>query len=332
MIKTILVILPKSIAGSLILKGLGFALNENGFNVVIINIDDFQEEIIKKYNVQIVLGYDYSYLMDENVHKTLTQFKNLIFIHYFADIPTSQLALGDKNIELYNVLQTKKNTLIYIWDNNYLNLFKNSRFLPLGINSKFYKTVFKSYKYPISFVGRPAGQKRIELLCEIVKKYKNNFSLFCYRPHFEKSVEYIIENNLLNENDLYIYKNCHKGFLKNEKELASVYNSSRINLNITIQGENNINYRVYEVLASEGFLLTDKMDDIFKNFEVGKDLEVYYNIYDLFDKIDFYLKNEYILEQIALNGCEKVEKSHSFNKIALKMKNDILKLGEIKND
>ena len=120
--------------------------------------------------------------------------------------------------------------------------------------------------------------------------------------------------------------------MKNEKELAFVYNSSKINLNITIQGENNINYRVYEVLASEGFLLTDKMDDIFKNFEVGKDLEVYYNTYDLFDKIDFYLKNEYILEQIALNGCEKVEKNHSFNNIALKIKNDILKLGEIKND
>ena len=107
MIKTILVILPKSIAGSLILKGLGFAFNEIGFNVVIINIDDFHEDIIKKYNVQIVLGYDYSYLMDENVHKSLTQFKNLISIHYFADIPTSQLALGDKNIEKIGI--TKEN-------------------------------------------------------------------------------------------------------------------------------------------------------------------------------------------------------------------------------
>lgn len=332
MIKTILVILPKSIAGNLILKGLSLALNEIGFNVVIVNIDNINEEIIKKYNIQAILGYDYSYLMNENIHKLLSQFKNHIFIHYFADIPTSKLALGDKDIELYNILKGKQNTLIYIWDENYLDLFQNAKFLPLGINIDLYKQKFQNYKYQISFVGRPLGQKRIEILCNIVKKYNNKFNLFCYKPHFEKSIQYIVENNLLNENDLKVYKNSYRGFLKTEKELACVYNSSKINLNITIQGENNINYRVYEVLASEGFLLTDNMRDIFQYFEVGKELEVYYDIYDLFDKIDFYLKNRYIAEQIAMNGCKKIETNHSFNNIALKIKNDILKLGEIKND
>lgn len=332
MIKTILIILPKSIAGCLILKGLSLALNEIGFNVVVVNIDDINNDIIKTYSIQIVLGYDYSYLMDDNVHNILSQFKNLIFIHYFADIPTSQLALGDKDIELYNILKTKKNTIIYIWDENCLNLFPNSKFLPLGINANLYKQNFQNYKYPISFVGRPLTNKRIELICQIVKKYSNKFNLFCFKTHFEKSVDFIIENKLLNKNDLNIYKNCYQGFLKTEDELAFVYNSSCINLNITIQGENNINYRVYEVLASEGFLLTDKMDSIFKNFEVGKDLEVYNDVYDLFDKIDFYLKNQYIAEQIAINGCKKVKTNHSFEKIALKIKDDILKLGEVKND
>ncbi|UKI41557.1 MAG: hypothetical protein L6V95_00300 [Candidatus Melainabacteria bacterium] len=93
MIKTILVILPKSIAGSLILKGLGFAFNEIGFNVVIINIDDFHEDIIKKYNVQIVLGYDYSYLMDENVHKSLTQFKKSYIHSLLRGYPNKSISL-----------------------------------------------------------------------------------------------------------------------------------------------------------------------------------------------------------------------------------------------
>ncbi len=332
MIKTILIILPKSIAGCLILKGLSLALNEIGFNVVIINIDDINEEIIQKYNVQIVLGYDYSYLMNEQVYSLLSKFKYLIFIHYFADIPTSKLALGDKDIEIYNILKNKKNTIIYIWDETYINLFQNSKFIPLGINYNLYKQQFQNYKYPISFVGRPLSKKRIEIICQIVKKYNSNFNLFCYKPHFEKSIEYITKNNLLDKNTLDIYRNCYKRFLKTENELAFVYNSSQINLNITIQGRNNINYRVYEVLASEGFLLTDYMDDISKNFQIGKDLEVYYNIYDLFDKIDFYLKNRYISEQIAINGCKKIKLNHSFNKIALKIKNDISKLGEIKND
>ena len=332
MIKTILIILPKSIAGCLILKGLSLSLNEIGFNVVIINLDDINEEIIQKYNIQIVLGYDYSYLMNDNIHNILLQFKNLIFIHYFADIPTNQLAFGDKDIKLYNILKTKKNTIIYIWDENYLNLCPNSKFLPLGINANLYKQKYQNYKYHISFVGRPLSQKRIELICQIVKKYSNKFNLFCYKPHFEKSVDFIIENKLLNKNDLNIYKNCYRGFLKTEDELALVYNSSCINLNITIQGKNNINYRVYEVLASQGFLLTDNMDNIFKTFEVGKDLEVYNDVYDLFDKIDFYLKNQYIAEQIAINGCKKVNINHSFNQIALKIKDDILKLGEVKND
>lgn len=335
MIKTILIILPKSIAGTLILKGLSLALNEIGYKIIIADIKNINDEIIKNYNVQIILGYDYSYLMDNELNNLLSKYQNIIFIHYFADIPTTPLSWGDKNIELYNILKNKskeKNTIIYIWDSNYLNCFKNAQFLPLGIHYKLYEREFEKYKYPISFVGRPLGIKRIELICQIIKKFKSNFNLFCYKPHFEKSLDYIMQNNLLDDINMDIYRNCYRGFLRDESELSFVYKSSKINLNITIQGINNINYRVYEVLASGGFLLTDNMEDIFKNFEVGKELEVYYNNYDLFDKISFYLKNDYIREKIAIKGYQKIKSNHSFNNIALKIHEDILKLGEIKND
>ena len=85
-----------------------------------------------------------------------------------------------------------------------------------------------------------------------------------------------------------------------------------MNINITLQGKSGLNYRVFEVLASRGFLLTDDMEDISRNFIVSKELETYKNVDDLLDKTEFYLKNPEIAQKIATIGYADVLKSHSY--------------------
>ena len=129
----------------------------------------------------------------------------------------------------------------------------------------------------------------------------------------------------LSDEELDVYKSAYKGFLKTEKDLANVYSNSKVNLNITLQGKSGLNYRVFEVLASRGFLITDDLSDIHKNFVVSKELEVYKDVADLIDKIKFYLKNPLIAEKIALLGFSNVIKSHSYTARVKKLLDELKK-------
>lgn len=275
-------------------------------------VDELSEVDISKFKPDMILGYDYSFLMDEACTKIIKQSgcKNLVC--YFADEPKGKFALGERH-HLYEELK-KFNPKIFIWDKNFLNDFSNSTYLPLAINpDKYLMAGFLGYKYSISFVGRPLTDIRQEILCELVKTFKNKLHIFSYEKHFLKSIEEIKEKNLLDDNDLEIYSKCWEGFIEKEEDLAKIYNSSKINLNINLQGKSSINYRVFEVLAAGGFLLTDEREDINKYFKVSKHLETYKNTTDLIDKINFYLKNLNIAQRIAQLGKFEVIENHVFS-------------------
>lgn len=75
---------------------------------------------------------------------------------------------------------------------------------------------------------------------------------------------------------------------------------SKINLNFcTSEGPSN---RIYKVLASKGFLLTDDWKGREDHFEDGKHFVVFKNIDDLNKKIAYYLKNEDERNKIAEQG------------------------------
>lgn len=80
---------------------------------------------------------------------------------------------------------------------------------------------------------------------------------------------------------------------------------SKINLNFTHGGCSD---RVYKVLASKGFLLTQPWPEMERDFKIGHDLDVFSNPQEYVEKINFYLKNEDVRERIAANGHETVQK------------------------
>ena len=309
--KKILVILPRSIAGGLIMEGLARGFELNKCRVMTKVVDELTEQDIQMFKPDAILGYDYSFLMDEKCTKIVKSFgcKNLLF--YFADEPRGKFALGDKT-HLYDELKKLK-AKIFIWDEDFKKEFKNSTYLPLAISPKKYLALFSDYMYSISFVGRPLTNIRQNILCDLVKVFKNKLNIFSYEKHFLQSVEEIKEKKLLDNDDLEIYSKCWRGFIEKEEDLAEIYNSSKINLNINLQGKSSINYRVFEVLGSGGFLLTDERADLEKYFEISKHLETYKNTEDLIDKIEFYLNNLDIAQKIAQLGRIEVIKNHTFS-------------------
>ena len=309
--KKIFAILPKNGEGKLIMEGFANGFELNKLRVMRKIVDELSLENIENFKPDMIFAYEYSFLTDENCTKIIknSDCKNLVC--YFAHEPRAKSALGD-NPNLYNELKKIK-PQVFIWDKDFCGEFKNSTYLPLAITPKKYTSNFSGYKYSISFVGSPLSDVCQKILCELVKVFKGKLNIFSDEKDFLRSIEKIKEKELLDEEDLEIYSNCLRGFVEKEEDLARVYNSSKINLNITSQGKSSINYRVFEVLASGGFLLSDEREDLGKYFEISKDLEIYKNTADLIDKINFYLNNLNIAQKIAQLGKSKVTANHTFS-------------------
>ncbi len=322
--KKVFITSPISIAGCLITHGFAEGFRKLGYFVIEKDVRETTFEEIENYKPDYILGYCYGYMVNKNLLEPLMNNEDYSFIHYFGDEPNSRFAYTD-NPELFELIKTA-DANIFVWDSEFVSEFEKAHYLPLAVDPKLYKTSFESYEHNISFVGRPLTDKRQNILVRLIKNF-GPISIYSYRDHFERSINEIIEKNMLSSEELDWYKASYKGFLKTEEELAKVYNSSKININVTEQGINNINYRVFEVLASSGFLITDEMQDLYTNFEVGKELEVYKNEDDLIDKVNFYLKNLNTAQAIARNGRKNVVNNHSFKDRA----NKIIKIIERKS-
>src|SRR5574344_616309 len=324
----ILITLPNSIAGTLILKGFKQGFKSNGCFVSDQDLRSLNAEDIKRFKPDIIFGYDYGFMFGDNneVKNYILENQNSFkLVHYCADEPNGKYAYVN-NPNLYNDFKNIKNTINYIWDKEFADDIPNAKYMPLAVNYKAYRTntdIFSAPKYAISFVGRPLTEKRQKILASLVKAFPNKLNIFCYEKHFLQSLDDMKDKQFLSEEELDTYKSAYKGFLKTEEEIADIYANSTVNINITLQGKSGMNYRVFEVLASRGFLLTDEMDDIKENFVVSKELETYKNVEDLIDKTKFYLKNPEIGRKIALIGFADVIKSHSYTARARQILDDI---------
>lgn len=328
--KKVLLTLPNSIAGTLILKGFRQGFKSNGCFVMEKDLRELEIEDIKRFKPDIILGYDYGFLFCDNVElkKYILAHKDEYkLVHYFADEPNGKFAYVDKP-HLYEEFK-ELDIISYMWDRDFAGCFKNCKYLPLAVNHKAYKsnTVdlsdFIVPQYDISFVGRPLTDRRQRILAALVRKFGSKLNIFSYEKHFLQSLDDMKDKHLLNDYELDVYKSAYKGFLTTESELAKVYANTKVNINITLQGKSGLNYRVFEVLASRGFLLTDDMEDVRHNFIVSKELEVYKNVEELIDKTAFYLKNPQIAQRIAFIGYADVIKSHSYTVRARKILDDI---------
>lgn len=314
--KKILTISPISIAGALIINGLSKGFEQLGYKTLNFDVRKLDFEAIKIFKPDFAIGYDYAHFVDNNAEKIIKEL-NIPIVHYFADDPNANFAHSG-NLDLIKKLEDSGNT-VFCWDKALLNSFKKpAHYLPLGVDPDLYTLEEKpEIIHDITFVGRPLTETRLNILSEIVKNFGEKLVIYSFEKHFLTSINEMQRLNLLNPEQLEIYKNCYRGFLETEKDMAKVYSGSKINLNITMdQGVSSMNYRVLEVLASGGFLLTDYKQDTAEYFEQDKNLVYYKDSSQLIENISKYLKNNDLRDQITENGNKKVLKHHTFRQRA----------------
>ena len=88
------------------------------------------------------------------------------------------------------------------------------------------------------------------------------------------------------------------------EEHAKTVSRTKINLNLcTTKTASN---RIYKIMASGGFLLTDTWDGYEERFEDGKDLVIFNSVEELAEKVKYYLFHIYERNEIAANGHETI--------------------------
>lgn len=147
-----------------------------------------------------------------------------------------------------------------------------------------------------------AAEIRTDALWLLSQSY--NTHLFTSTPRSDAAMtELSALNNL----------HCHPP-VDYQTKLPDIFRRSKINLNFTIPNiQNGIPLRVFDILSSGGFLLTDCRDALYELFEDGKDLVVFDGMSDMIEKAGHYLTHPSEREQIARSGMEKVHRLHTYD-------------------
>ncbi len=104
---------------------------------------------------------------------------------------------------------------------------------------------------------------------------------------------------------------CHGG-VNSSTEMPLVFRKSRININHTMRAiRTGLPQRIWDVLGSGGFLLTNAQAEIPEYLEVGKHLDVYEDTEELIDKIGYWLSHDEERMTVAMAGYLEVKERHT---------------------
>ncbi len=106
--------------------------------------------------------------------------------------------------------------------------------------------------------------------------------------------------------------------------LVNLYRSSRIILNFT-KGKYGFSIRVFQAMGTGSFLLTEYCKDLELFFKKKEHLDWFNTKKELLNKIEYYLKNKDLRENIAYKGMNFVVKNYNWNIIMKRIVNIIEK-------
>jgi len=180
------------------------------------------------------------------------------------------------------------------------------------------KTGFKKTYY-LPFACNPKVHKKINLSAKEKDLYTSDISFLGIISDFRQEIlRQLLEYNLkvwgvgaLPNNDE-LKRNMINRIIP-IKEAVKIYNASKIVLNINHpQSVFATNTRTFEAVGCGSFHLTDDKKEIHNLFSVGTEIESYKNIYDLKEKIEYYLDNPEKRQEIASKGQERAYREHTY--------------------
>ena len=107
----------------------------------------------------------------------------------------------------------------------------------------------------------------------------------------------------------------HHGIVSYQSEMPKVFKSSKINLNITLKClQSGIPLRALDIMACEGFLLSNYQPELVEYFIEGTDFVAYTSMEDAVEKAGYYLQHDTERKSIARNGYLKVKANFGYQK------------------
>jgi len=112
----------------------------------------------------------------------------------------------------------------------------------------------------------------------------------------------------------YLDKRIHiHGQIDYYTDMTRVFNLSKISLNITIPSiETGLPQRIWDIMGSGGFCLTNHQAEIEDFFKIGEEIETFKSLEELAAKVKYYLTHEDVRQRILINGFEKVMNEHTY--------------------
>lgn len=171
----------------------------------------------------------------------------------------------------------------------YVFVGANALFMPPGANPQHFYSHSKYIRnIPISFIGQKYGIRG-----EIIQK--------------------LLENGIP-------IVTFGKGWDNGEisvTQMREIYSKSIINLGFGYIGKGTGNIglkgRDFEVPMSGGLYITTYNKDLAYCYDIGKEIECYHDLHDLYQKINKYLTNTTLAKKIGSAGMEKAIKSHKWS-------------------
>ena len=110
------------------------------------------------------------------------------------------------------------------------------------------------------------------------------------------------------------------GYIDYLREMPVMFHSSKININLNLHCiSSGIPLRIIDIMACEGFCLTNYQPELYEYFVEGEDFVVFSDFEEMREKIDYYLQHEDERRKIARNGYEKVKRMFDYSVAIPKM-------------
>lgn len=305
MFKKILAILPESIGGRLTMTSLFKGFEQCGYELTILDKLKDAKEKIQSLNIddyEFLTSYDFVAIE----FKTDCNLK-IKTVNYFSDVIESDCS-GKYWNKYYTQLQDPSNYVFY-WDKKLTEESKNIaniHYLPHAVDTKTYRNLNLNQEYDVMFAGRLTYGTRVNRFLDIAKSLpKVKFALYCFKKHLDTVCQ------SLPKEDAELLNSMYKGFIDTEEKMSEAINKSQIVINFTSQGKSSLNYRLFQVLACEKFLLTDYREELNDLFTIGESITFYKNDADLIEKIKDYLSSPEKYKELVKSGRKAIEDKYS---------------------
>ncbi|GAB6431274.1 MULTISPECIES: glycosyltransferase [unclassified Bacillus (in: firmicutes)] len=260
---------------------------------------DFNKLILKKigqYNPSFVILIKGDYILEETlvtIKKENPKIKLVLWmmdsLHRFPKIFST--------LKQYDyIVSFDKN------DDQFVKPKEKFIYIPMGYNAEIYYPINCVKDIDFCFVGY-GYRNRKEILNELVRVFSNNglnMVIVGRYGELKKPISYIYSKLK--------YRHLHK-VVRNKNiqpyQLNELYSRSKICLNINFENHKGVNPRTFEIAATNSFQLTDYNEEVSNFFKENDEIVIYENVQDLVKKIEYYLNNSALREEIASKSYKK---------------------------